>query len=500
MMPILAMKMQLNIILLLISVKLVVPFDLNDPKTNLESIIRLSSTLVPHVDTISYINGTVYGRRPGEMITKLFYFEGYNIGQKYPNNDGGYTSLSREFLVYRDIHTQQILQVFQNPYTGVPNEVFYVQNDPVNGFFQLGDIIPFKRFSRDNVVFNLDFVLEYPNALDPDKYSRYSAGKFYNSAELFSYFGNYSELELATSNHPSAVVVTTWSRHSQFLPWLEMGTTPGSLFYTTFSWKCMSLSCVKTDIMELINSTYSKFTKAPKIFEKPNETSWLAFKKVVDQRRAQGLPDIVIPEVNVTRPVRPIEPNVDDRILQVVLKKTITLQYNGSSFTQIYSKQSINFFNVEGYLVFDMSFSNGKYYITMVDRRIYRNITDGTVMTSFNNPLTNTTVDVPMATVHKNLTILASDAISMDIPESKVLGLLMTHSESITFGPSVENERWSVTNIQGIFPTMFLNDGNPFFYGTITQFSSWPMWMKMGNLPGNLITKITFGRNVHVHH
>ena len=105
---------------------------------------------------------------------------------------------------------------------------------------------------------------------------------------------------------------------------------------------------------------------------------------------AQGLPDIVIPEVNVTRPVHLIEPNVDERILQVVLMKTITLHYNGSSFTQKHSKQSINFFNVEGYLVFNMSFPNGKYYITMVDRRIYRNITDGTVMTSFNNPLTNT--------------------------------------------------------------------------------------------------------------
>lgn len=487
----------MGLAVLVVLVKVSLQFDLNDPKTNLESIIRTSSSLTPHAEVINYINGTVYGRKPGQTITKLFYLEGYNIGQKYPTKDGDYMSLSREFLIYRDIHTGHILNVFQNPFSDVPNEVFNIANDPVNGMFQQGGIVPFKIFPNDVVVFNLDFVLEYPNALDPDKYSRYSAGKYYNAVELFSYFANYSDL--AMTKQPNVVAVDTWSRHSQFLPWLEMGSTPGSLFYSSLSWKCPYFSCVRDDIMELINSTYPKYTRAPKKFEEPNETSWTQFKKVIDQRRAQGKPEIQIPLVNVTRPNQPIQPHVDMRIQQVLMNKTVILHYNGSSFTQIYSKGSLDLFNIEGYLTFDMIPKNGNYFVSVLDKRVYRNITSGKVMTSFNNPLTNTTVQIPNASVQRNLTILSDDALSMQVPGANTLGLLMTHSESITFGPSVENERWSVTNIQGIFPERFINEKQAFFYGTISQFSSWPLWMKMNNTPGNLVTKVTFGR-VCSHH
>ncbi|XP_062588859.1 uncharacterized protein LOC134250512 [Saccostrea cucullata] len=475
-------------------------FDLNDPKTNLESVLRTSATLASHVDVVNYINGTVYGRRPGETVTKLFYFEGYNIGQKYPTGDGNYMSLSREFLVYRDIHTGHILQVFQNPFSGVPNEVFYVSNDPVNGEFQLGSLTPFILLSENVVAFNLDFVLEYPNALDPEKYPKFSAGKFYNSVELFSYFANYSAL--ATTNASSVDDVNTWSRHSQFLPWLEMATIPGSLFYTTLTWKCESLSCVSRDIMELINSTFPKYRQAPKTYEEPNETSWTQFQKAIDQRRAEGKPDILIPTVNITRPDRPIAPTVDERILQVLMNKTLTLNYNGSSFTQIHSQQSVKFFNVEGQISFQMKKSqNGDFLISLKDRRIYRNVTDGKVMTSFNNPLTHITVDIPRNVQSMNLTIHADDTMTMEIPKPKAIGLLMTHSKSITFGPSTVNERWSVTNIQAIFQESFLQDRKPYFYGTISEFSSWPLWMKMNNsISGNLVTKVTFGRSVHGHH
>ncbi|XP_061194781.1 uncharacterized protein LOC133202939 [Saccostrea echinata] len=475
-------------------------FDLNDPKTNLESVLRISATLAPHVDVLNYINGTVYGRRPGETVTKLFSFEGYNIGQKYPTGNGDYMSLSREFVVYRDIHTGHILQVFQNPYSGIPNEVFYVANDPVNGEFQLGDITPFILLKKNVVAFNLDFVLEYPNALDPGNYPKYSAGKFYNSAELFSYFANYSAL--ATTNATSVDDVNTWSRHSQFLPWLEMGTIPGSLFYTTLTWKCESFSCVSRDVMELINSTFPKYRQAPKTFEEPNETSWTQFKKVVDKRRAEGKPDILIPTINVTRPEGPITPTVDGRILQLLMNKTVTLNYNGSSFTQIYSQQSVKFFNVEGQISFQLKKSQkGDFLISLKDRRIYKNVTNGKVMTSFSNPLTNTTVDIPSNVQHMNLTILADDATTMEIPKPKAIGLLMTHSKSITFGPSTVNERWSVTNIQAIFQESLLQDREPYFYGTISQFSSWPVWMKMNySFSGNLVTKVTFGRLIHDHH
>ena len=62
----------------------------------------------------------------------LFLFEGYNINRKVPLPDGSYQSLSRKFVVYRDIHTRKIKTVFENPFNNLTNEVFPVANDPVN--------------------------------------------------------------------------------------------------------------------------------------------------------------------------------------------------------------------------------------------------------------------------------------------------------------------------------------------------------------------------------
>lgn len=105
--------------------------------------------------------------------------------------DGDYMFLFREFLIYRDIYIGYILNVFYNLFLDVLNEVFNIVNDFVNGMFQQGGIVLFKIFLNDVVVFNLDFVLEYFNVLDLDKYFRYLVGKYYNVVEFFFYFVNY---------------------------------------------------------------------------------------------------------------------------------------------------------------------------------------------------------------------------------------------------------------------------------------------------------------------
>lgn len=69
-------------------------------------------------------------------------------------------------------------------------------------------------------------------------------------------------------NVPNTV---TWSRHCQFLPWMEMGQTKGSLFYSALSWKCLNgISCVPKDIIDIVSTKYKSVLKAPKTFEVPN--------------------------------------------------------------------------------------------------------------------------------------------------------------------------------------------------------------------------------------
>ena len=106
--------------------------NINDPEVNLDFFIRTEGSTNPQETSVSYWNGSVFAKVQGKKLQKLFYFEGYNINRKIPQEDGSYQSLSREFAVYRDPSTHAILTVWDNPWTTKQNEVFYVANDPVS--------------------------------------------------------------------------------------------------------------------------------------------------------------------------------------------------------------------------------------------------------------------------------------------------------------------------------------------------------------------------------
>lgn len=71
------------------------------------------------------------------------------------------------------------------------------------------------------------------------------------------------------------------------------------------------------------------------------------------------------------------------------MNKIVILYYNGLLFMQIYSKGSLDLFNIEGYLIFDMILKNGNYFVFVLDKCVYRNIISGKVMIFFNNLLIN---------------------------------------------------------------------------------------------------------------
>ena len=80
--------------------------------------------------------GKAYSRVQGEKDRHIFNVIGINIRQCLKTNDEiqgrGFKSVSREIQMYLDPKTNQIIDVWKNPWTGKDISVLHVANDPVN--------------------------------------------------------------------------------------------------------------------------------------------------------------------------------------------------------------------------------------------------------------------------------------------------------------------------------------------------------------------------------
>lgn len=466
--------------------------------SELENFIRVLGSLDSHTSTVGYINGSVFWKGPDADFRKLFNFEGYNINRKIRQSDGTFLSLSREFVVYREPVASQILQVWMNPSTRKPNEVFYVANDPVNGVFD-GPTPSFPLPSRNPVydIYNTDVVLEYPNPLTPDNYPRFSAGDIYDSVELFGFFANSTLLHSSTDI--SVPYIATWMRKSEYLPWMEMGRTPGTLYYTTLSWKCNSgLSCVSDDIMQLINNDYPKYRTAPTTREDPNETSWTVFKKVIDQRREAGLPDIIIPPVNVSTNSKPMVYEVDSRVEDILYNWPLYVYVEGTAWSEIPGNQSVVLFDMKGNvgLAFDPIPEEGGYRLQLDGFLSYYNHSTNMTMTKFYNPITGQVNNVSRTRMGTDLVFDRNSLYTIDVPEAQAVGLVGGQAVSDN-----DTGTWAVNLMNFVFPYIELAKPtkSASFFGTYAIFQSWPDWMQMSDVNGNIVMKfsVTNSREIY---
>ncbi|XP_060552095.1 uncharacterized protein LOC132713489 [Ruditapes philippinarum] len=487
----------------------VIAYDINDPATNLDFFVRTGGNKNPNVSTIVYFNGTVFSRQPHQLLKKLLNFEGYNINRKIWTSEGkgGYKSLSLEFVVYRDPVTMEILEIFMNPMTSKPNEVFFVANNPVNGILELGDIIPAKILPSAILNFDLDVILEYPNPLDPLYYAPYSAGPVYDAVELFTYFSNVTLL--STIKDVSVGMTGTWIRKSQFLPWMNMSSSPGNLFYTTLAWTCNNSfdACVADDIKDFVMRQYSDFTDAPKTFEVPNETSWTQFKKVIDSRRHRGLPEIILPEVGTKSNITTHVTSIDDRVKNFFKQEqSFHLLFNGSVYSEITGKDNQRLFDVVGDIfvgVVDISAQNN-FQVLLSATGSFVDPTTRNVLHNWTNPFTNVSTSVPEIKFSDSKTVPVDFVYTIDIPDRKCVGLIAAHSETSTsrafndsdYLKAVDDDDWIVNIADLIFgyDELDKDTSETFVYGTFGAFSSWPSWLGMGDLPGNLVAKTSVHR------
>lgn len=252
--------------------------DFKSPEWNRDAYARLMGDLDLTTTRYGWLGGPVMGVVPGEKVRPLFQMEGFSTCRLIPI-EGGYRKLLRELVVYKDLETGKILETWRNPYTNEDVKVVPIYNDPFNynvtltypdppSFGGLNKEKPPKRpfilpwtVKGDMLMLTTDIHLFYPNALQPDKWPRESAGKMVQVSELYRYFIRHEDMKNAALTQVPMYGV--WARITPWLPWMLMGTSPGHTHYEVDFTGSDSMDHVSPELMEYIKNNYPQVVTPP---------------------------------------------------------------------------------------------------------------------------------------------------------------------------------------------------------------------------------------------
>lgn len=241
--------------------------------------------------------GHVYSRVPGERDRHLFNIEGMNVRQCQsladPKRGKGYRLVSRELMIYLDPATGEVVRQWKNPWTGDTVDLFHVANDPVNSrpsFALSEDGKPYQLKAQamgEWLLLPLEVPLFYKNPLGGEYQDH--VGNHYHAMEIFDFAMRRSEALNPRTRSIHGTV--SWVRLSDWLPWMKMGSRPGSMVHNAVGTKVRSYDELPKVLRDEIAANYPAYTAPPPLDDaRPNATSWTEFRKKLDSEPKPAAP------------------------------------------------------------------------------------------------------------------------------------------------------------------------------------------------------------------
>lgn len=242
-------------------------------------------------------SGKVYGRRAGEPDRHLFNVQGVNPRAcrfiDDPARGRGYQAAARELMLYLDPVTNEVLKTWQNPWTGEQVEVIHMVNDPAS--------MRAPRFPRDAAGQPTPPMMSW----EPGG-SGFVAGRtqsFFRESPLGGAYqkyvgGKYRVMEISAFAIAGSDVAAwkpgqripytaTWTRISDWLPWMQMAGREGQIVLVTQGRSTLQFAELPQPLRGEIESRYTLMRATPAFDDpRPFQTSWDALQKELDARRA----------------------------------------------------------------------------------------------------------------------------------------------------------------------------------------------------------------------
>lgn len=241
--------------------------------------------------TLFHFTGHAFARRAGEPDKRLFALEGMLIRQAADLHDAergvGFHRLGREMMLIRDPDSGELLEQWDNPFTGERVDVVQVANDHVNGRYFERDpagkpLVP--NISLHGPIWQMPIIL--PIYRENPLGAGYEAeiGGMYHAVELFTFYGLTAQLD--DPSVPSLDVSVTWSRMSDWFPWMRMNGRDGLMYVHTVGSKVRSFDDLPTELVSLIDTRFPAFRRPPPVGDAlPMDTSWTEYRVIRETGR-----------------------------------------------------------------------------------------------------------------------------------------------------------------------------------------------------------------------
>jgi hypothetical protein len=203
--------------------------DLDDPLVNLHGFMKLHGSL-DEVDCPWWYTGIIYAQQEKTAPKALFRFEGCEINRYRPNPSGdGYIQSGRTLTFFRDLETEKMIDSWKNPYTGKTvtpksntlggDDGFYLSTNGLRFKSQLGKVpdkpLKLNWYAMGDMVW-----------LIKDRGLAEMPQPWLECSSTFGWVKEFADPKVKTA---AAWFSSTYL--APWLPWMEMGDTPGHVVW-----------------------------------------------------------------------------------------------------------------------------------------------------------------------------------------------------------------------------------------------------------------------------
>lgn len=235
------------------------PLDVMDPRENLYGFAKMWGTIGPKA-VLSGYQGIQYAIVGNQRAKPLFGYVGMGNIRNRIMPDGSVKVTGKECGYFTDLASGEIIDHWDNPWTGERVEVFPFLNDRFRGtlglerkVFKVGDgetanndigksakgdpfLLPWQPVG-DQYLLGWDYAHEYTNPVTPEGWPKASSGNRVNPSEHFTLFTPRAEIDDRSVS--SARYHGGFMRQAPWWPWMRMGQSgvPGVLMGRMHSYK-----------------------------------------------------------------------------------------------------------------------------------------------------------------------------------------------------------------------------------------------------------------------
>jgi hypothetical protein len=251
---------------------------ISSSEESVQDFVKVRCSLDSEQDTFYTWSGSVFQYVAQQQPALLFKFIGFNVARCVQNNDGSWLLLSRELSYYLDPTTEEKLTFWTNPFTLEQVDVVHVSNDPVNN--KVYPVV-IQNLNNHSSVIVADVPLFYPNPLHNNvTFIPYGGdAPYYQAGEFFKFY--FDPQDLNREHVQVNDVSISWSRTSQYLPWMKMASREGSLVYSCIGARKKDLAEMPQWLVADVQTRLPTYLHAPASYnpDVPNETSSTYFMK-----------------------------------------------------------------------------------------------------------------------------------------------------------------------------------------------------------------------------